>query len=156
MIFNIFVKNPLTKEQLFDRIQVQEQTFGKHVRPYAFKERGFTDMSRDLYRMRVLLIVVIAAAAVLICGFFISSSHRAYGAQTSDSQICYESYVVESGDTLWSIADRFYESSFASREDYIREVMRVNELQSTHIYEGDLIAIPTSGISVQLSAAGAD
>ena len=106
--------------------------------------------------MRVLLIVVIAAAAVLICGFFISSSHRAYGAQTSDSQISYESYVVESGDTLWGIADRFYESSFASREDYIREVMRVNELQSTHIYEGDLIAIPTSGISVQLSAAGAD
>ena len=106
--------------------------------------------------MRVLLIVVLTAAAVMICGLFIAHTRRVYAAQVSDGQIRYESYVVESGDTLWSIGERYRESSFATRDDYIREVMRVNQLTSSHIYEGDLLVIPESGVSFRFSSSDAE
>ena len=129
--------------------------FGIHVRCFD-RTKGVFTVSRGIYRMRVLFIVVLAAAALMVCGLFISHTHRVYAAQSADGQIHYESYVVESGDTLWSIADRYHESSFASREDYIREVMRVNQLTSSHIYEGDLLVIPESGISFHFSSSDAE
>ena len=113
-------------------------------------------MSRSFLKVRVLLVVVIAAAVVMICGLFMTRSHRVYAGQPSDGQICYESYVVESGDTLWSIGERYRECSFPSREAYIREVMRVNQLTSSHIYEGDLLVIPESDVSFQVSSTDAE
>ena len=52
----------------------------------------------------MLVIIVLAAAAVTICGLFMIHSQKVYAGQPADHQIHYESYVVESGDTLWSIA----------------------------------------------------
>lgn len=155
MIFNKNVKYPLTKEQLFDKIQIQEQMFGINVR-YKWSMKGVFTVSRGFYKVRLLLVVFIAAVVVMICGLFMTRSHRAYAGQPADGQICYESYVVESGDTLWSIGERYRECSFASREDFIREVMRVNQLTSSHIYEGDLLVIPESGVSFRFSSADAE
>ena len=155
MIFNKNVKNLLTKEQLFDKIQIQEQMFGIHVRVFD-RMKGVFTVSREFYRLRVLMIIVLAAAAVTICGLFMIHTQKVYAGQPADNQIRYESYVVESGDTLWSIGERYRETSFASREDYIREVMRVNQLTSSHIYEGDLLVIPESGVSFRFSSSDAE
>ena len=104
----------------------------------------------------MLVIIVLAAAAVTICCQFKIHSLKVYAGQPADHQIHHESYVVESSDTLWSSGERYRETSFASLEDYIREVMRVNQLTSSHRYEGDLLVIPESGVSFRFSSTDAE
>jgi len=54
----------------------------------------------------------------------------------------YKTYVVSSGETLWSIAEENLSEDFPTCSSYIEEVMRVNSMQTAAIYPGDLIAIP--------------
>ncbi len=111
-------------------------------------------MSRSIYRYKLFFMMIMVAVVVLVAGLLISSfARRAQAGSFSDQQIRYESYVVEPGDTLWSIADRYTETVFSSREAYIDEVKRVNQLTSSNIYEGDLLALPGSDYEVQFSAA---
>jgi LysM repeat protein len=49
-------------------------------------------------------------------------------------------YVVQSGDTLWDIADRFDTTHEA--------IMEANDLTSTEIYSGTVLLIPTTEESV--------
>lgn len=54
----------------------------------------------------------------------------------------YVSYVVRSGDSLWSIAQENIPVGREDVSDFIDELKHVNKLQSDYIYEGQLIAVP--------------
>lgn len=57
---------------------------------------------------------------------------------------CYTSYVVASGDSLWSIADSHMDYTYTtSINDYIQEIITSNDLGSDgYIYEGQLLILP--------------
>ena len=54
----------------------------------------------------------------------------------------YTSIRVESGDTLWSIADEYIADFNLSKEDYIKEICQLNHISEDDIHAGAYIIIP--------------
>lgn len=55
----------------------------------------------------------------------------------------YTSIIVQPGDTLWSIADQYYELGYDSHNAYIKEVLQINHLSNAdELICGTSIVIP--------------
>jgi len=52
----------------------------------------------------------------------------------------YQSIIVNSGDTLWSIAERYGDNS--NIREYIYNIKKINNLDSSMVYENMAILIP--------------
>lgn len=87
----------------------------------------------------ICLVLILAIICMIIIPF---NRFRVAAGEKNCSDIQYKTYVVHSGDTLWGIADTYMEGIFDSHQAYIDEVMRANGLNSSHIYDGQLIIIP--------------
>lgn len=57
----------------------------------------------------------------------------------------YKSIVVESGDSLYSIANKYYSADYDSIEKFIYEIKKVNGLRSDYICQGRYLTIPYYG-----------
>lgn len=56
---------------------------------------------------------------------------------------CFKSYVVQSGDSLWSIAGNHMDYAYTTINDYIQDIIVSNNLSSDgYIYEGELLILP--------------
>ncbi len=53
----------------------------------------------------------------------------------------YKSIELKSGDTLWTIAQRYMDECYDSTEDYVEELISINRLSSDQIYEGEFLMI---------------
>ena len=53
----------------------------------------------------------------------------------------YTSIEVKSGDTLWSIASRYMNEDYSSVQEYIDELMYMNNMTSDQIIEGHYLTI---------------
>ena len=92
-------------------------------------------------RHRVQIIVLLAA--ILLPGAFPRTELYAELAhETAPSYKYYTNICVESGETLSSIADRYYSLDFPSKGAYIDEVRFINHLDSDRIYAGELLIVP--------------
>ena len=55
----------------------------------------------------------------------------------------YTSYKVETGDSLWTIADSHYDLGYDNHAEYIDEVMSINHLKNADdIISGETLIIP--------------
>lgn len=54
----------------------------------------------------------------------------------------YTSIKIESGDTLWGIADEYISQFNVSKAEYIDEICRINGISEDEIYAGNHIVIP--------------
>ncbi|MCX7749708.1 MAG: LysM peptidoglycan-binding domain-containing protein [Clostridia bacterium] len=63
-------------------------------------------------------------------------SDIAYGSKVNQ----YLTVTVQSGDTLWSIAERF--CNHGDIREYIYELKQLNSLSNSEIFEGDQIKVP--------------
>lgn len=55
----------------------------------------------------------------------------------------YKSITIESGDTLWSIAQEYMDDEhYASVNDYINDVKQINALKSNGITYGEHLIVP--------------
>lgn len=54
----------------------------------------------------------------------------------------YTSIRIESGDTLWSIADKYVSDFNLTKEDYIKEICQLNHISEDDIHAGAYIIIP--------------
>lgn len=52
----------------------------------------------------------------------------------------YQSIVVQSGDTLWAIAEKY--SNNSNIREYIYNIKKINNLDSSMLYENTAILIP--------------
>ena len=81
----------------------------------------------------------------LILIIFIGISFRNGGKRanaSSDKQVIYTSVLVEEGDTLSSLADRYYSSYSGTKENFILSICNINNIDSDSIEAGEYIIIP--------------
>lgn len=53
----------------------------------------------------------------------------------------YRTVEVKGGDTLWSIADSYSDSDYISKEDYIKEIKKINNISGDTIHSGNYLTI---------------
>ena len=73
-----------------------------------------------------------------MCGAFLVLA-RGNGNETSERY--YKSISIESGDTLWDIAEEYMTSDYDSVNEYIAELKKINCLKSDDIQSGQHLII---------------
>ncbi|MGI6002011.1 MAG: LysM peptidoglycan-binding domain-containing protein [Lachnospiraceae bacterium] len=95
---------------------------------------------RSIGRNLIYIVVLAALTALLLLAnpFHLFSIPAA----ADNAQSSYETYAVEEGDTLWSIADEHLCDAYPDHNAYIAEVRRANNMNNSNIYEHELLLIP--------------
>ena len=94
-------------------------------------------------RQKSLLAIVIIV--LFSFGILLGSSISALASSKADVSSYnkyYTSIRLESGDTLWDIAEEYMTSEYETIYMYIDEVMESNHLESTNIKCGQLLILP--------------
>lgn len=84
-----------------------------------------------------ILLAVVAITYILT----IFPAKTAYAGHEEQDRV-YKSVMIQSGDTLWSIAVNHYDKNQESVEDYISLIKRCNNLYSDQITYGCYLIIP--------------
>jgi len=90
-------------------------------------------------------ILAITVIVVVALGILLGSSINAMASSDKDVASFNKYYVsirVESGDTLWTIADEYVDGFNIEKTDYIEEVCQINEISQNDIHAGDYIVVP--------------
>ena len=90
----------------------------------------------------LLAVVVILVIAI---GILLGSSMNTLAGSDADVASYYKYYTsvrVETGDTLWDMADEYIEGLNISKSDYIAEVCELNGIFGDEIQAGDYIVMP--------------
>lgn len=94
--------------------------------------------------MKKITAIIIAAsltAAILGSSFSVSSyADRKLETKQLMNSLTEEKYTVQSGDSLWMIAEEFCPASLDKR-NYIDKVMERNDMSSSKIYPGEVIIV---------------
>ena len=90
-------------------------------------------------------LLAIAIILIVALGILLGSSVNALASSDKDVASYNKYYVsirIESGDTLWTIADEYVDGFNLSKADYIAEVCQINGISEDHIHAGDYIVVP--------------
>ncbi|MGN0382697.1 MAG: LysM peptidoglycan-binding domain-containing protein [Eubacterium sp.] len=87
-------------------------------------------------RITGFFLIILVAAAITITAL---SVIPAKGGTVNNKY--YKSIKVESGDTLWTIADEYMTGGDCSRSEYIEEIKSMNGLTDETIHAGKYIVI---------------
>lgn len=92
------------------------------------------------YRKRLIQLLLIAVVLTFLFG---SIGVHADPIETacSEDELVYKVITVEKGDTLWDIADIWFESTGDSIRTYIDNIKIMNHLHGDQIQEGQLLLI---------------
>lgn len=96
------------------------------------KNIKITDLKRLLISIGFLLLLI--AVVFIFCG-------AKRGTNKAPTKIEYIEYTVESGDTLWSIANQVYGNSYDTRRG-VYDIREHNNLTDCTIRPNDTILIP--------------
>lgn len=85
---------------------------------------------------------VVFTAIVLFSAYNGSGRVHAYeGRLESYNNKYYKSIEVQAGDTLWDIAEVYMDESYHSVNEYVNELIEINQLGSGKIHEGRYLTI---------------
>ena len=90
-------------------------------------------------------LLAVAIILVVALGILLGTSMNALASSDKDIASYNKYYVsirVESGDTLWTIADEYVDGFNIEKSDYIEEVCQINEISKNEIHAGDYIVVP--------------
>lgn len=86
--------------------------------------------------------VVLFTVALILSIIFLLPERTAAAENDRNASYRIFSVEIESGDTLWTIAEEYYSEEFDSIQEYIREIKRMNNLSSDVLFEGAYLLIP--------------
>lgn len=90
----------------------------------------------------VLFVIGLSAFFILICSM-VFGTIRTSAASADVSYKYYTSIQIQTGDTLWDIADTYCSPEYDTISDYIEEVCSINQLSSgDEIHSGQYITVP--------------
>lgn len=87
---------------------------------------------------RVLRILLLTSLCIMISVSFVYAFHSNHKEGGKKEVL---EFLVQSGDTLWDISLRYKPEGEDTRE-YIREIMEINNLESSMIEIGQIIYLP--------------
>ena len=90
-------------------------------------------------------LVALVVLLVVALGILLGTSMNALASSEKDIASYnkyYASIRIESGDTLWNIADEYAEGFNISKADYIAEICEINGISENNIHAGDYIVVP--------------
>ena len=107
---------------------------GMVIKGYSYS-RNHKIMSR--------IIKIMAVSALLITAFIVilANNNQAQAEEDSHAIKQYRSVEVEPGDTLWGFASEYADGHYSSIQEYIDELMFINNLSSDQIIAGSRIII---------------
>ena len=119
-----------TKNILADKIHIfrSAPVCGKEER-IAYRRK------KALHKKAMTIAIVVMAFTMLTGGMLI-----ALAKDNSETHTNYSEFVVDSGDSLWSIAKECFPDS--DPRDVIQEIREINDLNGFTIYSGKVLLIP--------------
>ena len=118
------------------------------MRKYNYK---ISEKANESLRKREVLVrkqkMIVAIIVVLLVSLGVLFGTRMSALASSKADVSsynkyYTSIKIETGDTLWSIADEYVENFNISKEEYIEEVCLLNGISKDEIHAGDYIVVP--------------
>lgn len=110
------------------------------------KKRREATVIRNSF-IAILSFAFILMTALFACTNFAEASDHT--TESSSSCVLYKSIQLESGDTLWSIAEEYMPEGFSSIWDYIEELKDINGLKSDEIHEGRYLTVVYCDTSIE-------
>lgn len=86
--------------------------------------------------------VTLLIVMLTVLAFLVSGSVKTEAASAHTSYKYYTSIRVESGDTLWNIAQENMSCEYSDIQEYIDEVCTINHITENDIHSGEYITIP--------------
>lgn len=115
-------------------IQMSTATIG-----YGFS-RPASPKLRLTKRGRAVL-TTLAATPLVVAAFLFALNGGGATATLDGSDVAFEYVTVETGQSLWQIAERI--APQADPREVIADIMQLNQLETPDVYAGEQLAIPT-------------
>ena len=100
---------------------------------------GRYSKAERIVRNRKIALTVGITLTVIIAFLFMSS--RAAAENSRPVYTYYTSYEIQSGDTLWTIADQFMTPEFSDKEAFIENIKSLNHIGGDNITAGKYLVI---------------
>jgi len=110
---------------------------------FDMEEKVMNRVTRQMDRRRYDIIVMtlcLTIAVAVTYGSFISIAKS-----NTESKPIYKYYTsiqIQSGDTLWDLANDYVTSEYHSINEYINEVKKLNSLETDDIHAGQYLTVP--------------
>ena len=93
-------------------------------------------------RMLFIAITVVAILLGVVIGNNVINSSHSSAYTTVEKELCYTSIKIQSGDTLWTIAEEYMCPEYDDINAYIKDVKQINNLHSDTIHAGRYLMVP--------------
>ena len=114
---------------------------GGHTYNQSKKVNSTSGNNRSGNRRTVMFSAVLAP--LMICLLLVMSLGISSKANNEHNVYKYYTSVeVASGDTLWTIADKYMGEGCFDKQEYINEVMNLNHMYSDNITAGEYLVVP--------------
>ena len=88
--------------------------------------------------VRFFIFILICIMIIVFAGYSIIGAGRAEAATVTT----YERVVINDGDTLWNIAERYNPDADMSTRDIVYDICDYNKLNAGDIQPGDVVYVP--------------
>lgn len=116
-------------------------SIGRHNMAVNNRRRKQRKSKRTKNKSIFRLTTIITLLLVLITAFVVLGNPKQVKADETEYYKYFQFYKVESGDTLWSLANS-YAKDKSDVNAYIKEVIQSNHIKNYKIYEGETLVIP--------------
>ncbi len=88
------------------------------------------------------LCAALCITVIIVISLFLLGSVRTQAASAEATHKYYTSIRIDSGDTLWSIAEDYITEDYHDMNEYIEEVCSINKICGDEIHAGAYITVP--------------
>lgn len=106
---------------------------------YRAKQRRARIVARRRMFLLLAMILLITIGSIIFGSIFLSA--QANAEESGIEYKYYKSIVIQDGDTLWNVAKEYQADKYGNTQEYIDELMELNNLSSDTIHEGQHLMV---------------
>lgn len=105
--------------------------------------KRISEQSRKQAKQRIVILLLTMLMITIGSVLFGSTFSKAYGSASETKTVhkYYKSIVIQKGDTLWDIANKYKTDDYENTQEYIDELKQINSLKSDIIHEDQYLMI---------------